>query len=114
MEIAEAVQIYQWQDFWDIVINEYTISHISARRRQELWVMLRLKLMIELRSFGEPFSEACKRFQQVAKTLADGKQKKLQVITPSTEENLSGNIDKKLEALVTIYQHFTKTSEDAQ
>jgi hypothetical protein len=51
MEIAEAVQIYQWQDFWDIVINEYTISHISARRRQELWVMLRLKLMIELRSF---------------------------------------------------------------
>jgi hypothetical protein len=111
MEIAEAVQICQWQDFWDIVINEYTLSHISTRRRQELWVMLRLKLMIELRSFGEPFSETCKRFLQVAKTFTDGNQIKLQVITPSADENRIDKVEKKLKALVTIYQYFTKISE---
>ena len=114
MEIAEAIQICQWQDFWDILINEYTLSHTSTRRRQELWVTLRLQLMIELRSFGEPLSEICKRFQQVANTLTDSKQKKLQGIMLSTDKDLHSNVIKKLEALVTIYQYFTKISEDMQ
>jgi hypothetical protein len=92
------------------VINEYTVSHTSVRRRQELWVLFRLKVMLELRSFGEFFSETCKRFQQVAKTLAYRQPKNLQMITPLTQESLMDKVEKKLVALVTIYQYLTKIS----
>jgi hypothetical protein len=112
MEIAEAVQICRLQEFWNQVITEYTTSRSSPRRQQELWVILRSKLMVELRNLGEPIPKILIRFQHLTKDLPHLKRKKFSLSIPvKARAHLQGTAEKKLEALTIIYNSFTKISE---
>jgi len=110
MEITEAIEICRLQEFWEQVINEYSFSRPSPRRRQELWIILRSKLMVELVNIGEPVPKMLKRFQQLTKDIINYNRKKT-LITPLTERSLPGIVEKKLDAISTIYNSFIKISE---
>lgn len=110
MEITEAIEICRLQEFWEQVINEYSISRPSPRRRQELWIILRSKLMVELRNIGEPVPKVRKRFQDLTKDIINYKRKQ-SLITPMTETPLQGLVEKKLDSTSTIYNSFIKISE---
>ncbi len=109
MEIAEAIQICKWQDFWNTMITEFTITNTSSRHHQELWVRIRLKIITELQSFEEPFDQTLKRFQQTVCAHTYHQHKKRQIIKLAC---LTDKVEKKLVALATIYNYLTKKSED--
>ena len=110
MEITEAIEICRLQEFWEQVINEYSITRPSLRRRQELWIFLRSKLMVELINIGEPVPKVLKRFQHLTTDIINYKRKK-SLITPIAETPLHGIVEKKLDAISTIYNSFVKISE---
>lgn len=111
MEITEAIQICRLQEVWNQVITEYITSRPSPRRQQELWIMLRSKLMVELRNLGEPIPKILIRFQRLTKDLPNHRRKRSSLSIPMTEMHLQGTTEKKLEALTIIYNSFTKISE---
>ena len=111
MEIAEAVQICRLQEFWNQVITEYSTTRPSPRRQQELWIMLRSKLMVELRNLGEPIPKILIRFQHLTKDLPNLKRKRFSLSIPVTARKPLQGTAKKLEALTIIYNSFTKISE---
>jgi hypothetical protein len=113
MEIAEAIQICRLQEFWDKVINEYTISHLSPHRRQELWILLRSKLIVEIMNMGKPIPEMLKRFQQQTKDIINPKQKK-PMTSPISDTFVNGIVEKKLEAISTIYYAFINITEETR
>ena len=110
MEIAKAIEICSLQEFWEQIINECSISRPPPRRRQELWIILRSKLMVELLNTGEPVPVILKRFQHLTKNIINYKQKK-SLIAPLTEEPLHEIVEKKLDAISTIYYSFHKIFE---
>lgn len=110
MKITEAIEICRLQEFWEQVINEYKISRPSPRRRQELWIIMRSKLMVELVNIGEPVPKMLKRFQHLTKESVNPKRKKT-LITPMAESPLHRIVEKKLDAISTIYNSFIKISE---
>jgi hypothetical protein len=109
MKITEAIEICRLQEFWEQIITEYSISR-PPRRRQELWIMLRSKLMVELLNIGEPVPMMLKRFQHLTRNIINAKQKK-SLIAPMTEMPVHEIVEKKLEAISTIYYSFLKISD---
>ena len=110
MEIAEAIEICGLQEFWEQIISEYSISCPPPRHRQELWIILRNKLMVELLNIGEPVPMMFKRFQNLTKNIINCKQKK-SLSSSMTEMSLHEIVEKKLDAISTIYYSFLKISE---
>ena len=108
MKITEAIEICRLQEFWEQIINEYSISRPPPRRRQELWIILRSKLMVELLNIGEPVPMMLKRFQHLTRNIINYKKT---LIAPMTEMPVHEIVDKKLEAISTIYYSFLKISE---
>lgn len=113
MEIAEAIQICRLQEFWDEVITEYAITHPSPRRRQELWILLRSKLIVELLSIGEPIPEMIKRFQQHTKDIVNLNQKR-PLPSPMPDANVNKMVERKLDAISSIYNAFTNLTEETR
>jgi hypothetical protein len=113
MEIAEAIQICRLQEFWDEVITEYAITHPSPRRRQELWILLRSKLIVELMSIGEPIPEMLKRFQQHTKDIVNLNQKR-PLPSPMPDANVNKMVERKLDAISSIYNAFTNLTEETR
>lgn len=111
MEITEAIEICRLQEIWEQAINEYLSSRFSPRRRQELWIILRSKLMIELINIGEPVPTILEKFQHLTKNIGNHKRKK-SLIRPMTETPLHGTVERKLDAISTIYNFFIKVSEE--
>ena len=110
MEITEAIEICRLQEFWQQVIDEYSLTHPSPRRQQELWVILRSKLMAELLNIGEPVPKLLKRFQHLTKNTLKNSRKP-NFITTMIQTPLHRIVEKKLDAISTIYSAFITISE---
>ena len=110
MEITEAIEICRLQEFWEQVIDEYSLTRPSPRRQQELWVILRSKLMAELLNIGEPVPKLLKRFQHLTKNTFKNS-RKTNLITTMIQTPLHRIVEKKLDAISTIYSAFITISE---
>ena len=105
MDIYDAVRVFAWEHFfWDIV-KELRGQYTSPRRRQEIWVFLRHKLMIELLSFPRPVTEIMQLFQQLSKAYSRHRDKYQSRIPQDL-------ISHKLEALLVVYNYLTRLSDE--
>ena len=99
MEITEAIEICRLQEFWEQVIDEYSLTRPSPRRQQELWVILRSKLMAELLNIGEPVPKILERFQRLTKITFENN-RKIDLFTTMTKAPFHRIIEKKLDAIL--------------